>query len=275
MVWLRMKEHILAKSSHQEWVLSCELSTISTLSIWGDESFSPVGDFWACVTVSTTKGVGRFSYMTVVAVQSLKCDLIIISCNLMLSRSVFVTIQLFQISTSPCLSTLTSSSCSIPKSCPICCNPMDFSTPGFPVLHCFPEFAQIHAHWVSDDIQPSHPLSSPSPPVLILSQPQSLSSEWVLWPAQLVGIKSGWCTVWGKKKPRDRIKVLKMGLGDSRPLGSRTLFLGATSLLFSVLASRKYLLCYDEVSLQCPWSHLPFYWLLKVSLLFSCTRAIT
>ena len=134
--------------------------------------------------------------------------------------------------------------------------------PDFPVLHCFPEFAQIHAHWVSDDIQPSHPLSSPSPPVLILSQPQSLSSEWVLWPAQLVGIKSGWCTVWGKKKPRDRIKVLKMGLGDSRPLGSRTLFLGATSLLFSVLASRKYLLCYDEVSLLCPPSSLPYYWLL-------------
>ena len=156
------------------------------------------------------------------------------------------------------------------KSCPVLCSPMDCSTQSFPVLHCFPEFAQIHAHWVSDDIQPSHPLSSPSPPVLILSQPQSLSSEWVLWPAQLVGIKSGWCTVWGKKKPRDRIKVLKMGLGDSRPLGSRTLFLGATSLLFSVLASRN--ICYatmksascfpDEVSLLCPQSHLPFYRLL-------------
>lgn len=57
-VWLRMREHILAKSSHQEWVLSCELSTISTISIWGDESFCPVGDFWACITVSTTKWVG-------------------------------------------------------------------------------------------------------------------------------------------------------------------------------------------------------------------------
>ena len=187
--------------------------------------------------MSTTKGVGRFSYMTVVTVQSLQCDLVILSCNLMLSRSVFVTIQLFQIPTSPCLSILTSSYYSIPKSYPTFCNPMDFSTPGFPILQCFPEFVQIHVHRVSDDIQPSHPLSSPSPPVLFLSQPQGLSSESVLWPAQQVGIKSGWRTVW-EKETRDRIKVLKMGLGDSRPLGSRTLFLGATSLLYSVLASR-------------------------------------
>ena len=50
-----------------------------------------------------------------------------------------------------------------------------------------------------------------------------------------------------------------MGLGDSRPLGSRALFLGATSLLFSVLAHRKYLLCYDKISLLCPWSGLSFY----------------
>ena len=54
-----------------------------------------------------------------------------------------------------------------------------------------------------------------------------------------------------------------MGLGDSRPLGSRALFLWATALLFSVLANRKYLLCYNEVSFLCPRSRLPFYWLLS------------
>ena len=43
------------------------------------------------------------------------------------------------------------------------CNSMDCSTPGFPVLHHLPEFAQTHVHWVSDTIQPSHPLPSPSP----------------------------------------------------------------------------------------------------------------
>ena len=71
----------------------------------------------------------------------------------------------------------------------------------------------------------------------------------------------GRCAVW-EKETRDRIKVLKMGLADSRPLESRALFLGAASLLLSVLARRKHLLCYDEVSLLCPWSCLPFYWLL-------------
>ena len=48
------------------------------------------------------------------------------------------------------------------------------STPGFPVLHCFPEFAEIHVHWVSDAIQPSHTLSPTSPPALNLSQHQGL-----------------------------------------------------------------------------------------------------
>ena len=51
---------------------------------------------------------------------------------------------------------------------------MDHSTPGFPVLHHFPEFAQTHVHWFSDAIQPSHPLSSPYPPAFYLSQHQGL-----------------------------------------------------------------------------------------------------
>ena len=69
----------------------------------------------------------------------------------------------------------------------------------------------------------------------------------VLWPGKQVGIESGWCTVWGKET-RNRIKVSKMELGDSRLLGSRALFFGARSLFFSVLAHRKCLLCYDTIS---------------------------
>ena len=49
--------------------------------------------------------------------------------------------------------------------CPTLCDPMDCSTPGFPVLHHLPKFAQIHVHWVGDAIQPPHPLSSPSPSI--------------------------------------------------------------------------------------------------------------
>ena len=59
--------------------------------------------------------------------------------------------------------------CSVAKSCPTLCNPMDCSTLGFPVLHCLLEFAQTHVHWVSDAIQPSHPLLPPSPPAFNLS----------------------------------------------------------------------------------------------------------
>ena len=56
--------------------------------------------------------------------------------------------------------------------------PMDFSTPGFPVLHDLLEFAQTHLLWISDAIQPSHPVSSPSPPAFNLCHHQSLS-QWI------------------------------------------------------------------------------------------------
>ena len=59
--------------------------------------------------------------------------------------------------------------CSVTNLCPTLCDPMNFTTPGFPVLHCLLEFAQTHVHWVSDVIQPSHPLSPPFPLALNLS----------------------------------------------------------------------------------------------------------
>ena len=52
----------------------------------------------------------------------------------------------------------------VAQSCPTLRDPMDYSTPGLPVHHQLLEFTQTHVHWVSDAIQPSHPLSSPSPP---------------------------------------------------------------------------------------------------------------
>ena len=58
---------------------------------------------------------------------------------------------------------------SVPQSCPTLCDPLDCSTPGLPVHHQLPEFTQTHVHWVSDAIQPSHPLSSPSPAAINLS----------------------------------------------------------------------------------------------------------
>ena len=63
-------------------------------------------------------------------------------------------------------------------SCLTLCNPMDCSTPGFPVHHQLPELAQTHVCLVSDAIQPSHPLSTPSPPAFNLSQHQGLF-QWI------------------------------------------------------------------------------------------------
>ena len=67
---------------------------------------------------------------------------------------------------------------SVSQSCPTLCNPKNRSMPGLPVHHQFPEFTQTHAHRVSDAIQPSHPLSSPSPPAPNPSKHQGLF-QWV------------------------------------------------------------------------------------------------
>ena len=67
---------------------------------------------------------------------------------------------------------------SVAQSCPTRHDPMDCNTPGLPVHHQLPEFTQTHVHWVSNTIQPSHPLSSPSLPAFNLSQHQGLF-KWV------------------------------------------------------------------------------------------------
>ena len=59
-------------------------------------------------------------------------------------------------------------------SCPTLCDPMNCSTPGIPIHHHLPEFIQTHVHRVGDAIQPSRPLSSPSPPAPNPSQHQSI-----------------------------------------------------------------------------------------------------
>ena len=67
---------------------------------------------------------------------------------------------------------------SVTQSCPTLCSPMDCSIPGFPIHHQLLELAQAHVHRVSDAIQPSHPVSSPSPHAFTLSQHHGLF-QWV------------------------------------------------------------------------------------------------
>ena len=75
---------------------------------------------------------------------------------------------------------------SVAQLCTTLCNPTDHNTPGLPVHHQLLEFTQIHVHWVGDDIQPSHPLSSPfSPAPSIFPSSRDFSSESALrirWP---------------------------------------------------------------------------------------------
>ena len=74
---------------------------------------------------------------------------------------------------------------SVAQSCLTLCDPMVCSIPGLPVPHQLPQLAQTHVHRVSDAIQPSHPLLSPSPPTPSLSQHQGFSHESVFpirWP---------------------------------------------------------------------------------------------
>ena len=74
---------------------------------------------------------------------------------------------------------------SVAQLCLTLCDPMDYSTPGFPVHHRLTELAETHVHRVGDAILPSHPLSSPSPPAFNLAQHQGVTGESVLcirWP---------------------------------------------------------------------------------------------
>ena len=97
---------------------------------------------------------------------------------------------------------------SVAKSCTTLCNPMDHSIPGFPDFHCLPEFAQTHVHWVGDVIQPSHPLSPRSPPVLSLSQHQGSFpvSQFFASGGQNTGVSAS-------------ASVLPMNIQDRFPLG--------------------------------------------------------
>ena len=80
---------------------------------------------------------------------------------------------------------------SVPQSCLTLCDPMNRGTPGLPVHHQLPEFTQTHVHRVRDAIEPSHPLSSPSPPAPNPSQHQSFPmSQLFSWGAQSTGVSA-------------------------------------------------------------------------------------
>ena len=84
---------------------------------------------------------------------------------------------------------------SVTQSCPTLCDPMNRSTPGLPVHHQLPELTQTHVHRVSDAIQPSHPLLSPSPPAPNPSQHQGLF-QWVYSLHEVAKVLEFFCIDW-------------------------------------------------------------------------------
>ena len=97
---------------------------------------------------------------------------------------------------------------SVSQSCLTLCNSIDCSTPGFPMHHQFLELSQTHVHRVSDAIQPSHPLLSPSPPAFNLSQHQGLIHQSWLFTSdgQSIGASAS-------------VSILPMNIQDWSPLG--------------------------------------------------------
>ena len=120
---------------------------------------------------------------------------------------------------------------SVAQSCPTLCGPMNCSTPGLPVHHQPPESTQTHVYWVGDAIQPSHPLLSPSPPALNLSQHQGLF-KWVSSSHQVAKVLDfqlqhqsfhlqlftymEWSLHVTFKCPRNRISLISLDWGKGR-----------------------------------------------------------
>ena len=111
--------------------------------------------------------------------------------------------------------------CSVTKSWPTLCAPMDCSTPSFPILHYLLECAQTHVHWGSDAIQPSHPLSLSSSLAL------SLSQHWALFPVNWL-FTSGGTSVSASVLPKNIQGWFPLGLISLLPKGCSRVFSNTT-----------------------------------------------
>ena len=126
---------------------------------------------WTAACQASLSITNSRSFPKLMSIESVVTSNHVILCRpLLLLPSIFPIMRVIHVSSSVQLR-------SVAQLCPTLCNPMDRSMPGLPVHHQLPEFTQTHVRWVGDAIQPSHPLSSPSP-AFNLSQHQGLF-KWV------------------------------------------------------------------------------------------------
>ena len=121
--------------------------------------------------------------------------------------------------------------CSVAKSCQTLCHPMDCNTPGFSVLHYLLEFAQTHVHWVSDAIQPSHPLL---PLFLLLPQSFPASGSFHLNQFFASGGQSIGASAWASVLPMNIQGLFLLGLIGLISLQSK----GLSSTFFNTTAQK-------------------------------------
>ena len=133
--------------------------------------------------------------------------------------------------------------CSLPQLCPNICDTMDCSTSGFTVLHCLPEFAQTHVHWVDDAIQPSHPVTPSS------SCPQSFPAS---------GLLQWWLFASGDQSFEASQSVLPTNIQGWFPLGLTgliSLLLKGLSRVFSSTTVQRHL--FFGTQLSSLWINFP------------------
>ena len=136
---------------------------------------------------------------------------------------------------------------------------MDRSTPGLPGHHQLPEYTQIHVHWVGDAIQPSHPLSSPSPPALNLSQHQGLFK----WVSSLHQVAKYWSFSFNISPSNEHPGLISFRMGWLDLSFSPLLF---ASLLFTAIC---------KASSDSHFAFLHFFFLGMVLIPVSCTMSWT
>ena len=182
-VWLFPTPWSAARQASLSFTISQSLLNLMSIQSVMPSSVNPLS---SCFQFLPASGSFLTSWLFTSGGQSIRASASVLSVNVQDLFPLGLTGLVSFLSKSLLLSSQESSSTqfrwgqirSVTQSCPTLCNPMNCSTPGLPVHYQLPEFTQTHVHRVSDAIQPSHPLSSPSPPAPNHSQHQSLF-QWV------------------------------------------------------------------------------------------------